>query len=279
VGIFSDGIEENKDVPALGNIKIADVGRAEVYDFLNSLPFRGQTKAHYRAQIHSLFEYARQREWIEENPVAQLGRVKKKEKGASVRILTVPEAEELLERAQQSPFSRVLVPRLVFGLFLGLRPSETNRLDWEDVDFNKRDVKIRNENKTSQERYVDLNPTAYAWLRKYRGVGRVEKGSDGQLRKAWDRLRRACGWNLTLAPASKKDWVTDILRHSYGSYLLGVIGDNKEKVSALMGNSVSVLRKHYRRAISEHEAKPYWKLLPESFSPPKPSRQKKIKDI
>lgn len=279
VNIFCDGLEGHNEVPAMGRLKIADIGRAEINDFLNSLPFHGQTKAHYRAQLHSLFEFARQRELIEENPVSQLGRMKKKEKGAGVRVLSVKEAEELLEAAQASPLARVFVPRLALGLFLGLRPSEAARLHWEDVDFNSRQVKVGDSNKTGQERYVELNPTAYAWLRKYRSVGRVENASEGAIRRSWDRLRESLGWNLTRIPTGKKDWVSDILRHSYGSYQLAVSGDDRYKVCALMGNSIGVLNKHYRRAIPKREAQPYWKILPETFShflPSHPSNPKNI---
>ena len=274
VGVFCNGLADNKDVPALGAMRLPDVGRAEINQFLTSLPFHGQTKAHYRAQIHSLLEYARQQEWIEENPVSQLGRMKKKEKGAGVRVLSVAEAEELLEEAQKSPLCRILVPRLVLGLFLGLRPSETNRLEWEDIDFNRKDVRVRNQNKTSQERYVELNPTALAWLRKYRGVGRIENMDDGRLRKAWDDLREGLGWNLTRTPTNKKDWASDILRHSYGSYMLAVCGDDKYKVCALMGNSVAILSKHYRRAMPAKEAQPYWKILPDETPLPRKAEQK-----
>lgn len=274
VNIFCDGLAGHNEVPALGRVHLPDVGRAEINDFLNSLPFRGQTKAHYRAHLHSLFEFARQREWIEENPVSQLGRIKKKEKGAGVRVLTPKEAEELMEAAQASPLERILVPRLVLGLFLGLRPSETNRLEWEDIDLNRRDVKVQNNNKTGQERYIELNPTAYAWLKKYRGVGRIENITDGRLRKAWDRLRKSLGWNLTRTPTGKRDWVSDILRHSYGSYMLAVTGDDKYKVCALMGNSIAILNKHYRRAMPKREAEPYWKILPDETPLPRKAPQK-----
>jgi len=266
VGVFCNGLADNKEVPALGAMSLPDIGRAQINEFLTNLPFHGQTKAHYRAQIHSLLEFARQREWIEENPVSQLGRMKKKEKGAGVRVLSVAEAEELLEEAEKLPLCRILVPRLALGLFVGLRPSETKRVNWEDIDFNRKDVRVYNENKVEQERYVELNPTAYAWLKKYRGVGKIENASEGKIRKSWDSLRESLGWNITRTAADKKDWVSNILRHSYGSYMLGICGDDKYKVCALMGNSVPILNKHYRRAMPAKEAEPYWKILPENYS-------------
>jgi len=205
--------------------------------------------------------------------------MKKKEKGAGVRVLSVAEAGELLEEAEKSPLCRILVPRLALGLFLGLRPSETNRLSWEDIDFNRGDVRVYNTNKVKDERYIELNPTAFAWLKKYRGVGKVENVSEGKLRRAWDDIREELGWNLTRTPTNKKDWASDILRHSYGSYMLGICGDDKYKVCALMGNSVPILNKHYRRAMPAKEAEPYWKILPEGSQSPTSIRPKKIKNI
>lgn len=277
VNIFCDGLEGHNEVPAMGRLKIADIGRAEINEFLNSLPFHGQTKAHYRAQLHSLFEFARQRELIEENPVSQLGRMKKKEKGAGVRVLSIKEAEELLEAAQASPLARAFVPRVALGLFVGLRPSEVNRLNWEDIDFNRRDVHVFNGNKVGQERYVELNPTAYAWLRKFRGVGKVEYLSDGKTRRGWDNLRKSLGWLTAREGASKDKWDSNVLRHSYGSYMLAVSDDDKYKVCALMGNSIGTLNKHYRRAMPKQEAEPYWKILPDTFPHPTPTHSKKIK--
>jgi len=273
LGSFCNGIEEQKDVPPMGQHKISDVGLPEIYEFLNSLPYKSQTKAHYRAQIHSLFEFSRQKGWTEGNPVGQLAREKRAPRGA-VSVLSVEEAEELLEHAQKSSHSRVLVPRLVLGLFIGLRPSETRRLDWADVDFNLRNVQVFNNNKTKTERFVEMNPTAYAWLKKYRGVGKVENLSEGRSRRAWDKLRKSVGWNLTRTPADKGDWVGDILRHSYGSYMLAVTGDDRYKVCALMGNSIPILNKHYRRPMPRQLAEPYWKILPDESPLPKKLPQK-----
>jgi integrase len=276
LGIFCDGIDGNRDVPPMGQHKISDIGLAEVYDFLNSLPYHTQTRAHYRAQLHSLFEFTRQRGWTEGNPVSQLARSKRNKRGL-VRVLSVSEAEELLEQAQVSPLSRILVPRLALGLFVGLRPSETARLDWGDIDFNRRHVHIHDDNKTETERFVELNPTAYAWLRKYRGVGRVQNLSEGRMRRAWDQLRKNLGWGMTRDSKGKRHWVSDILRHSYGSYMLAVSGDDRYKVCALMGNSIPILNRHYRKAMPRQEAEPYWKILPDTFSHPSSTRPKKIK--
>ena len=269
VNIFCNGLLDHKEVPAMGCLKIADVGRAEINDFLNSLPFHGQTKAHYRAQLHSLFEFARQRELIDENPVSQLGRIKKKEKGAGVRVLSVNEVEELLEAAEASPLARILVPRIALGLFVGLRPNETKKMKWENIDFNRRDVHVTNENKTSQERYVELNKTAYAWLSKYRSVGLIENATDDVIRRKWNQLRKNLGWKITRIAQGKTDWASNVMRHSYGSYMLGVYNDDRYKVCALMGNSVGTLNKHYRRAMPKQEAEPYWNILPDNSSNPK----------
>jgi len=259
----------------MGCLKIADVGRAEINDFLNSLPFHGQTKAHYRAQLHSLFEFARQRELIDENPVSQLGRIKKKEKGAGVRVLSVAEVEELLEAAEASPLARILVPRIALGLFVGLRPNETKKMKWENIDFNRRDVHVTNENKTSQERYVELNKTAYAWLRKYRSVGLIENATDDVIRRKWNQLRKTLGWKITRIAKGKTDWASNVMRHSFGSYMLGVCDDDRYKVCALMGNSVGTLNKHYRRAIPKQEAEPYWNILPDNTPNPKAKTHQK----
>ena len=60
--------------------------------------------------------------------------------------------------------------------------------------------------------------------------------------------------------AGFKTWPIDVLRHCYGSYWLAVHHD-RARLAELMGNSLSVIKTHYRRAISEVTAREYW-ILP-----------------
>jgi hypothetical protein len=53
------------------------------------------------------------------------------------------------------------------------------------------------------------------------------------------------------------DWPIDVLRHSYGSNWLAV-HQNGAALAENMGNSVDVIRQHYRKAIPPAVAREYW---------------------
>jgi len=268
--VISSGLKNNKDLPALGNIRLPDVSHVEIAAFLRNLPFRTQTKAHYRAQIHSFFEYAREKGWVTSNPALQLGRSKKKTEGEGARILKSSQVRDLLDAAEASPLARILVPRLALGLFLGLRPEETARMDWKDIDFAQGHVRVRKtKSKKKQERYVELNPTAKAWLLKYRTAeGPIFSSSQGTIRKAWDKLRKQCGWKFASFPTDDDDFEKNVLRHSFGSYMLAKT-QNRARTTELMGTSLSTFASYYRVALPEKSAESYWNILPDTSVRPK----------
>ena len=64
MNVFTNGIIGNKVLPALGGMKLPDITHVEIADFIDNLPYQGQTKAHYRAQIHSFFEFAKRKGFL-----------------------------------------------------------------------------------------------------------------------------------------------------------------------------------------------------------------------
>jgi hypothetical protein len=55
------------------------------------------------------------------------------------------------------------------------------------------------------------------------------------------------------------------MRHSFGSYWLAIHAD-RPHLAELMGNSVDVIKKHYRRAIPRTEAEKFWQIRPDGKS-------------
>jgi hypothetical protein len=54
-------------------------------------------------------------------------------------------------------------------------------------------------------------------------------------------------------------WPVDCLRHSFASYWLAV-NKNRAELAEIHGNSVGIIKKHYRRPIAETVAAEYWAL-------------------
>jgi integrase len=278
MNIICNGLEGDKEVPILGGLRLPAVSHVEINEFLENLPMRSQTVAHYRAQIHHFFEFARKKGWVDANPVKQLGRSERVKSGEGVRILTIERAEELLEAAVNSPQAGVLVPRIALGLFLGLRPGETENLLWENIDFATGFVKVvKMSGKKRQERWVPINQTAKAWLLKYRRAkGPVFYLDRNLIRRSWDRLRKECGWTFSSFPTKENEFEHDVLRHSFGSYMLALT-QNREKTVEIMGTSLATFAKHYLVTMPSSWAEKYWAILPEGFSHPASTRPKKIK--
>jgi len=278
MNIICNGLEGNKEVPILGGLRLPSVSHVEINEFLENLPMRSQTVAHYRAQIHNFFEFARVKGWVADNPVRQLGRTRRDKSGEEARILTVDQAQQLLDAASNSPLNRVLVPRIALGLFLGLRPGEATNMRWENIDFSKGHVNVQGMgSKKRQQRYVELNPTAGAWLLKYRSAhGRIFNDKEPAVRREWDKIRMDCGWKLSEYPTKEDEFEHNVLRHSFGSYMLAKT-QSREKTIELMGTSPTTFANHYRVAMPLDWAGKYWAILPEGFSHPAPTRQKKIK--
>jgi len=257
---------------AWGERPIAGITLRDVSIFLETLKVGPQTRAHYRGLISEFFNYALRMEWVTSNPATALGRNldRKKAKGREPGILTISEARELLEEAAADRQAAVLVPYLVAGLFLGLRPYEARRLRWEQVDFGLRSVEVLAEtSKTRSGRHVEMNETALAWLQPYRRAEGLICFCD--FRRGFDRVRRECGWKARV-PKTKtppenigRGWEADVLRHSYASYWLA-IHQNRPKLAELMGNSATVIGKHYRKPMPPRDAEGYWALRPKTAS-------------
>ena len=146
---------------------------------------------------------------------------------------------------------------------------------WEKIDFSKGHVEVAGKTgKKRQQRFVELNPTARAWLWKYRSAqGRVFDPEDSRTRKAWDNLRKACGWKLCSFPEKEDEFEHNVLRHCYGSYMLAKT-QNRDRTIELMGTSLVTFANHYRVAMPEDWAEAYWKILPDETPLPRKAEQK-----
>ena len=179
-------------------------------------------------------------------------------------VLTVEQTRELLETAWYH--DRELIPYFSIGVFAGLRPdSELLRLDWKDVNFEEKWIRVGFGNKTDTKRFVPMEANLLAWLgewkdaegaivptnlvkrRRYVVRGKYQM-PEGTPQKEWKPL---ASWSQR-----------DIMRHSYGSYLDAKYKD-RNMVKENMGHSnFKTYEQHYRRAIAPEDAKNFWAIVP-----------------
>jgi integrase len=180
---------------------------------------------------------------------------------AGREILTVEEGRALLMVVREEA-PKLLGYLLVAG-WLGLRPSECQRLTWGAFDWGMGycHVGVATAQKTSTERYVPMDGLVAARLRE------VWAEMEGRGRTVADRV---CGFRsreflsaLARGRGVVSRWVPDVLRHSFCSYRLAVTQD-LARVAEEAGNSPAIIRSNYRKPVRAEDGAAWWGLLEEA---------------
>jgi len=245
------------------NKKIHEIGWLDLNRYLNSLSLKPAGRQNEIRNLRPMFNWAVDQKYLASSPFpeqALFTRKKAKIQG-DVRVLTLKEVQKVLAHAGD------LLPHVVFGLFLGIRPDETKALLWVDVDWTKKRLIVNNRNSTTHDRRpLDIPEIALAWLEPWTSA----TGSISDSKKYRRRL------NALVEKTGLKPWPKDVLRHSFASYWLAQ-NEDESRLKTLMGHhwSSSMLRKHYlNRGISAEAASAYWALQPKTADNiiPMPSR-------
>jgi integrase len=124
-------------VPRWGDAFLDDIKAVKVEAWLSSLPYAPATKAKFRNQMSCLYSHAVPNElWDKLNPIATVRQSSKRQ--TIPDILTLDEMTKLLGRLTQ-PIHRIAV---LIAAVTGLRRSEIRGLEWKDVDFEKRWLRL-----------------------------------------------------------------------------------------------------------------------------------------
>jgi integrase len=265
-----------------GEQSISEITTADVEDWLNGRGYTPGTRDAYRKAISGLFTHAIRRRYTEHNPAGAIEAVTV-DQGLPT-IHTVAQVKAMLTAASNyAPLRYVveerdnnrkvtkggkkpitdagkiaiaramLVPYLAIGYFAGLRPeNELVNLDWKDIDFEARTIRVDPATaKKRRQRYVDMSDNLVQWLAPYvRKAGKI-----GFSRHAFREVRETAG----------VEWSKDVMRHSFGSYLLAQ-NEDAPKTALQMGHTrVDVLFNHYRNLVKKSAAAEYWEIIPQSI--------------
>ena len=143
-------------------------------------------------------------------------------------------------------------------IFAGIRRSEACWLTWDDVDFKNRRLYIREKcvegktwyPKTKRNRVVPMSKKLIEYLNLQHEQSRssiwVFPSPEG---KRWDPMNLTHGFKK-IVRAVGLPWTLLDLRHTFGSHL-AMRSVSLYKISAFMGNSPEICRKHYAALLPE----------------------------
>jgi integrase len=177
-------------------------------------------------------------------------------------IFTVAQGKALLNAVREH--APELESFLLIAGWLGLRPSECQRLRWKAFDFEKEKVylhiDVRVGGKNSAERYVPVDPRLADRLKIL--ADRAKHRTRAKSYKA-----QACLFNARnkLSALAREHgvierWEPDVLRHSFCSYRLALTQDIA-RVAEEAGNSPAIIKKNYRKPVLPEEGEAWWGLL------------------
>ena len=232
-----------------GNNYVHRITPEEIKDWMKGKDWSPLTRKVNITVLIGFFNWCIEKGMASDNPCKKLEKplIDHKE----VQVFSVSEVREILKTAIENDSG--LTPYFAIGIFAGLRPnSELSHMDWSNVKDDVIEVnsfKVR----SARRRFVTIQPNLRQWL----NIG-------GELPVERLKTRRD-----NIIKASGVKWISDGMRHSFGSYHLANFHDSG-KTSAEMGHSKpETLFNHYRERISSQAAMEFWSIVPSDpfFSP------------
>ena len=138
-------------------------------------------------------------------------------------------------------------------VFAGLRPSEAERVEWKDLNFEGKEVFVIHKSKTGFRRFVlQDTDTLWTWLNHIKNIRPNEPLNP---------TKNHIGLQREVRSTVGLKWSQDVLRHSFGTYYYNLTHDLNQ-VSHEMGNTIGVCKKYYVREVRKSWNEQFWSLKP-----------------
>ena len=245
---------------------VMDVSEADANAYIESLDRSLQSKHNVCSLFSQFFNWLISKRVITANPCEF---IKIEIESGDVKIWTVALAAEAMALCEKE-FPEFMTFHAL-GLFGGLRPHESFQLDWQNVQLAERFLMVlRDTSKVKETRSVPINDTLFAWLStvpKAERTGLVVPKENFTNRIKLFRARLGYRYitknkGKAINPNGPRgEYDADILRHCFGSYRLAV-RKNRAELAEEMGNSVDVIKAHYRYPVKESVAETFWAIIP-----------------
>lgn len=236
-------------------------------DVIDAMPVSGTRKQNIGNLISQFLNYCIEEKACTENAADSLDYAVKKRD--NVTIFTPEQAAKVMELCAAE--HKDLLVYSAVCLFAGLRPGEAEQLTWENIHFEERTIHVLGStSKVDNTRNVTMEENLAEWIARHKKDSGPICPQGKTLERRRQALHAALGYRATIGQKEKRavanpdapEWPQDVMRHSYGSYHLAKY-ENENQLAIYMGNSVQIIRKHYKRVVSKAATRDYWGIVPQ----------------
>lgn len=147
---------------------------------------------------------------------------------------------------------------MVLASFCGVRIEETERVDWSQIDLERRQLTMSGEQvKTSRRRFAEIPPAAIQWLK---SVPEAERhgmvATRSTIRNGLKRLR---------VELEKRGWLSRRVQNGYRQAFAVyhyAVNHDAQFLSEIMVNSPAVVRSQYHELATKADGELYFSLFP-----------------
>lgn len=232
------------------------VNQIEDYVYKRRKNVAPRTKVNLINQLSVLFNFLIKKGHLRFNPASDLERPKVLKKKPNV--IKIGDLRRLLDKGlRDQKFEEVTL--MLLQCFCGVRPYESGRMVWGDIDWKRKVVQVRSEvSKMSSHRICDIPPNCFEYLRIIRENLYIRaRDKDRRIIKNFEHRMRKFRGELEL------ELPTNILRHSFGSYHYARWGDSN-KTRTQMGHHEGefTFLNHYRDLVHKDMSVKYFDIYP-----------------
>lgn len=224
--------------------EIMRIGLSELEEFFSAIDYANETKNNVRRSLYTMFEFAKMKKQIKDNPVADLSMFVIETR--AIEFISVKDTETLLRHLQAS--RPQLIPRIALRAFAGMRTEHTARLTWDNINFEEQGIRIEAQGKARASFLEGHPPNLWRWLEKYKSQPLLTKDTKA-LRAEVQKIKMQIPRNG--------------LRHGFATYHIAKFRDAglTQLLMQHQGNS-RVLWNKYRGVTSRKEASRFFSIQP-----------------
>jgi integrase len=237
--------------------KIAAVTPQQIEDWLAGRKVGARRQNNLIATLVSCFRHCRSRGELPDGLTAPERVARRKLPRKPISVFSPEQLATILQCCEAE-----WRPAVAIQAFAGVRTAEVGRLYWRDVRPERGIIEIpAGASKTGRRRLVPILPPLFDWLPASPAPDEMVCPYEGH-QVFIERLRRR---------NPQINWITNGLRHSFGSYRCAVLRDIPA-VAFEMGNSVQMVQAHYHEAQELATAREWFSVSPEKVFGSKPCK-------